>query len=150
MPKRCTWIVLADAARARTYSVIGGARKVTEVEGGSFDNATLHSHTRHVGSDRPGRTVDSAGSARHAEEPRVDAHREEKAQFAHFLVKRLEDRHREFDALVIVAPPQILGEMRKAIGPQTAKRLVGEVDKDLTKIPLSELPARLAALVPHL
>jgi len=119
------------------------------VEGGSFDNAALHSHARHVGRDRPGRTVDSVGASRHAEEPRDDLHREEKARFARFIASRLEDRHREFDALVVVAPPQILGEMRKAIGPQATRRLVSEVDKDLTKVPLSELPARLAALVPR-
>lgn len=147
MQPRCTWIVVVDGARARTYSVIGAAKKATEVEGGSFDNAALHTHARDTGTDRPGRTVDSAGLARHAEEPRTDTHRREKAQFAAFVAKRLEDRHEEFDALVLVAPPQVLGELRKHVGQQTAKRLVDEIDKDLTKVPPSELPARLASLV---
>ncbi len=147
--KRCTWIVVADAARARAYSTIAGSRKATEVEGGSFDNAGLHAHARQTGTDRPGRTLDSTGSARHAEQPRVDPHRMEKVRFAQFIGEWLEEHHQQFDALVVVAPPQILGAMRKAYGAETAKRLASEVDKDLTKVPPSELQRRLVALVPH-
>ena len=144
MATKRTWIVVADAARARTYSTIRGSKAISEVQGGSFDNAALHSHARDSGADRPGRTVDSAGSARHAEEPRSDPHRKEKVSFVRLIAEQLEHRHQEFDNLVFIAPPQILGEMRKAIGAQTVKRLVKEVDKDLTKIPRAELPARLA------
>lgn len=149
MPTKRTWILVADAARARTYSTIRGSKNFGEVQGGSFDNTALHSHARDTGADRPGRTVDSSGSARHAEEPRSDPHRKEKISFVRLIAKQLEHRHQEFDCLVFVAPPQILGEMRKAIGAQTVKRLVKEVDKDFTKIPLAELPARLAAILPR-
>lgn len=146
MSRKITWVIVADAARVRSYAMSGSGGAWAEVEGGTFDNTALHGHSRDVGSDRPGRTVDSAGGRRHAQEARTDPHRQEKRKFAEALADRMEERCGEFDALILIAPPQIMGDLRKALGPQTAKRVVAEIAKDMTKLPLQDLQARLRTL----
>jgi protein required for attachment to host cells len=48
----------------------------------------------------------------------------------------LEDR---FRSLVIVAPPRTLGELRRSYHDELAKRVIGEVPKNLTNAPLHEI-----------
>lgn len=52
-----------------------------------------------------------------------------------------------FTRLVLVCAPHTLGELRAALGPHSAKLVVGEVDKDLAKLGDSELAGRLGALL---
>ena len=42
----------------------------------------------------------------------------------------------DFEALIIVAPPKTLGEMRKHYHKEVSQRLKGELDKDLTGHPI--------------
>ncbi len=68
------------------------------------------------------------------------------------------ERNGRFEELVLSAPPQVLGSVRKAIGKSVRDRIVGELDKDLTSHPVAEIEAhilkhwtiynRLAAVTP--
>lgn len=149
--KRCIWLVVADAGQARFFSTEGGNKgKLSELTGESFKNDDLHRHARDAGVDRPGRSIESVGGARHAEDPGVDLHQEEKDRFARRIAAHLEDRARQnrFDAVILIAPPRTLGALRPALGPETGKRLIREIDKDLTKLPLAALTAKLQAVIP--
>ena len=42
-------------------------------------------------------------------------------------------------ALVIVAPPRALADLRQALHADVKARLIGEIDKDLTKHPVWEI-----------
>jgi len=102
--------------------------------------------SREIASDRPGRTFDSAGQGRHAKEEPTDPHRYEKKRFAHSLAERLETavtRH-EVDRLVVVLPPQLLGDLRAAMSAVLEKAVAAEVHKDLTNLPPHELERYLA------
>ena len=46
-------------------------------------------------------------------------------------------------ALVIVAPPRTLAQLRHAFHVDVKKRIIAEVDKDLTKHPISEIEKHL-------
>ena len=48
-----------------------------------------------------------------------------------------------YDRLVIVAPPVALGDLRTAISDQVRALVVGEIARDLTKIPNSEVAEHL-------
>jgi protein required for attachment to host cells len=48
------------------------------------------------------------------------------------------NRH-EFESLIIVAPPNALGEMRKALPDRIRDLVVTEINKDLTHLPVAEL-----------
>ena len=100
--------------------------------------------TREQGTDTPGRTFSSASPRRSAYEE-TDFHRLEKDRFAKELAERLyKAAHRNaYKALIIAAPPQVLGEMRKALHKEVESRLVFEVAKELTNHPVDEIEKAL-------
>jgi protein required for attachment to host cells len=105
--------------------------------------------TREIGTDKPGRAFESADGSRHAMEPRVDWHRFEKSQFAKRMADILEKAatRQAFDRLVLVAPPQTLGDLRAALGRQARDRLSAELNKDLTQVGIHDLPPYLSAIM---
>jgi protein required for attachment to host cells len=90
---------------------------------------------RDLVSEKPGRTFDSKGHARHAIEPRVNAHEEMEKAFLAEVVKQLENAFdlKEFDDLVVIAPPRALGTLREILSRRGNIRVVLEIDKDLTR-----------------
>jgi protein required for attachment to host cells len=50
-----------------------------------------------------------------------------------------------FEHLVIVAPPQVLGEMRKQLHQEVATKVVAEIDKTLTNHSVFEIEKLLQA-----
>ena len=142
-----TMIVVADAGRAHVF--VNDSKEGTIEPVQAFENAAVHLRSREIGSDRPGRSVESVGSAHHAEEPRSDPHRLVKAAFAKQMADYVERGavEKQYDHLVLVAPPQMLGDLREVLGENAAAKVTREVAKDLTKIPAAELAARLRELV---
>jgi protein required for attachment to host cells len=51
----------------------------------------------------------------------------------------------EFESLIIVAPPKTLGELRKHYHKEVEKRLAGEIAKDLTGHPVTEIEKIISA-----
>jgi protein required for attachment to host cells len=101
--------------------------------------------TREQGSDQPGRTFASVGSRRSAMED-ADWHELEEQRFAHEIAAALQRivRERKVKALVVVAPPRTLAELRRAFHSEVKSRIVAEIDKDLTKQPIYEIEKHLA------
>jgi len=147
MPEKpkITWILVADGAKARLLAQTAAKAPPTPVSGDYLANAEARTPSRELGADRPGRVQESADSARHAMEPRVDWHRYAKEQFARQVADALETAalRKEFEALVLVAPPRALGDLRAAIGPHASALVAAEIAKDLTNIPDHELPEHL-------
>lgn len=142
-----TWIVVADGGRARFLVNEGPGRGLHE----ALPETPVASlpPTRDLGTDRPGRVFESADGSRHAMEPRVDWHRFEKRRFAR-SVARIIDRNAgegSFDRLVLVAPPKTLGDLRAVLGQASREAVHGEVAKDLTKVPVHDLPAHLETVL---
>jgi protein required for attachment to host cells len=99
--------------------------------------------TREQGTDRPGRLHGSDGVSR-SSVGETDWHQRAEQKFA---VRIADDLYRmghaqEFVALVVVAPPRMLGDLRAAMHPEVTQRIVAEIPKDLTGHPLPEI-ARL-------
>jgi len=102
--------------------------------------------TREQGTDRPGRSVASVGTARSAVEE-VDWHHIAKERFAGEIAEALY-RHAHdngFDKLVVIAPAKILGSLRKAFHAEVNDRIVGEISKELTSHPIPEIEKLIAA-----
>src|SRR3546814_1718694 len=59
----------------------------------------------------------------------------EQARFAALTAELLKKRalKKEYDKLIVVAPPRTLGELRKHYHKEVEERLVGEISKDLTR-----------------
>lgn len=91
--------------------------------------------------DAPGRTFDSSGGAGRSAYQEVDFHQLEEDRFAAETAELLRMRalRNDFESLIIVAPPKTLGELRKHYHKEVEKRLAGEIAKDLTGHPVTEI-----------
>jgi protein required for attachment to host cells len=140
-----TWIIIADAARAKIWTQEKTGAPLTALEGGDFRNPNSAHHTRDLGSDRPGRSVESVGGARHAIQSKHDPRRSAAAGFASNVADFVEQKavEKSYERLVIVAPPHTLNDFRHALGKHASALLVAEIHKDLTKTPTRELPPHL-------
>jgi protein required for attachment to host cells len=96
--------------------------------------------TSQQGSDRPGRTHSSVGTARSAMQE-TNWHKLEKHRFAKDIADALYSAAHSgrYDKLVIAAPPMIMGDLRKAMHKEVSDKIVAEVSKDLTNMPAHEI-----------
>jgi protein required for attachment to host cells len=97
------------------------------------------------GSDQPGRVFTVSGTPRRSSMETPDWHDIEEHRFARYVAAALEDavRTRDVKALVIAAPPRTLGELRRAFHDDVKRRIIAEIDKDLTKEPIDEIERHL-------
>lgn len=125
------WVVVANSSFAEVLAINGNGRDIQRVHHLEFPQGRERSGD--ILTDRPGRSYDSMGVGRHALGSKVDPHTQEQFQFAHQLVNLLHKAKSEnnFSDLVIIAPPQFLGELRK-IYPDTLKKCISrEIIKNL-------------------
>lgn len=132
------WVLVADGEKALflknegdpVYPDLQVVREMHE------DNPPTHEQ----GTDRPGRFGDDGSQNKSAVED-TDWHRIGKERFADEIAERLYDlAHRgRFEQIVLVAPPVVLGEMRKVLHKEVAERVAAEVAKTLTNHPIWEI-----------
>src|SRR5436305_1123553 len=108
-----TWILVADASRARIFETAGANQELCEVE--ALVHPESRKKTSELVNDRPGRV--SRGQARSSMEAHTSPHAVEADRFAHLLAKVLDRgvERREYSSVVIVAPPHFMGLLRSAI-----------------------------------
>jgi len=142
-----TWILVADGGRARILEALGKGHGLHEVLGSETRTDNPPSHE--LGRAPPGRVYESVGHARHAVEPRQDPHRALETLFAGQLATMLAKyaATNAFDRLVIVAPPAMLGDLRKLMHSEVRAKIVGEIDMDLSKVPNGEISAHIEDVV---
>ena len=142
--KHGVWVIVADGEKAlflknegdATYPNLNVVRELHEENPPS----------REQGTDQPGRMSDGPSSHRSAVEE-VDWHRIAKERFADEISERLyKMAHRgDFEEIVLIAPPLVLGEMRKKLHKEVESKVLGEVAKTLTGHPVYEIEKILMA-----
>ena len=132
------WVVVADGEKALFLfnegdEVYPNLKVFREME---HENPP----SREQGTDKAGRLSDAGSSHRSAVE-NTDWHKIEKERFAREISDRLyKFAHQgRFQSLVLVAPPHVLGDLRKELHQEVARRIVAEVPKDLTKHPVDQI-----------
>src|SRR3954469_364542 len=110
-----TWILVADGGGARILEALGKGHGLHAISGSESRAENAPSHE--LGRERPGRVHESVGTTRHAIEPRRDPHKALETLFADQLATMLGKyaAARAFDRLVILAPPAMLVDLRKAM-----------------------------------
>jgi len=105
-----------------------------------------NSATHEQGADRPGRAMESVGAGR-SSVSQTDWHDLEEHRFAREVAASLERvvREKKIEALIVVAPPRTLADLRAAFHADVKQKIIAEVDKDLTKHPVYEIEKLLAA-----
>lgn len=139
-----TWIIAADAGRARVLQVTDLDQRLTEIDDllnpeGRLQDREMVSDAlgRWSGPDRPGGNSmeGDVGPGEHVAE-----------MFAKRIAEYLEkarNQHR-YDRLHVVAPPKFLGALRKAFGKEVKKLVAEEIPKDLSWISARDLEAYFA------
>ena len=140
-----TWIVIADGARARVMQNAGPGKGIGAVQGMVFEGD--HASRVEIMADRPGRTFDSVGNARHAMEQSSDPHDELKAQFLKSIANTLQHHIDDYNRLILVAPPQALGLLRKSLPAAVTRKVTAELGKDLTHVTNADLAQHLKTVL---
>jgi protein required for attachment to host cells len=104
--------------------------------------------THEQGSERPGRVSKAFDSGQRSAVEPVDWHDIEEHRFARKVATALEQvvRTRKVPALVVVAPPKTLADLRNAFHPDVKSRVIAEIHKDLTKHPVGEIEKHLTGV----
>ena len=138
-------IVVADQAEAIFYDTPSLGTRPEEVA--RISDPAAHLHDRDFESDRPGRSYESVGGARHAIERENDPRHREAIRFAKRIARRLDDARRrdEYEELIVVAGPPFLGLVRAELSRPTRQRVVHEIRKDLVHSPVEALREHLPA-----
>ncbi len=146
-----TWILVADGKQAQMYahekvehvmaltgnatrgpSKVVAIREPVPVEGAKWK--AEHVKQYQIGRNATGMVFGSSGSARHMSEPHIDARDEVKIHFARMLAEQLNalQSKKSFARLVLIAPPKMLGEIKKHLSKPTLQSVIAELPKELT------------------
>lgn len=125
---RKTWVVVADRSRARIFTVATPKGPLTEFE--DLVHPEARAHERDLTSDRPGRSSDN-----HVLGTAHGTHDQQAHAFAREIAERLEHGRvgAQFEQLVVVAAPDLLGMLRKAMNSHVTKMVVREMHKNVTQ-----------------
>ncbi len=93
-----------------------------------------------IKSDAPGTVQQSAGYGRSTYEE-TDFHQLDEDRWAKDAADELKKRalRNDFDALAIIAPPKVLGVLRKEIHKEVERRIVLTLNKEMTDRPIRDI-----------
>jgi protein required for attachment to host cells len=142
--KNGIWVMVADGEKALFLRNAGDNKfpNLEVVQEMKQENPP----TREQGTDSPGRNNDGPSVHRSAVED-TDWHRLGKERFADEIASRLYKLAHagEFDDIVLVAPPLVLGAMRKKLHKEVQDKVTAEIPKTLTNHALYEIETLLQA-----
>ncbi len=133
-------IVVADERQASFYDAVTPKSPMTER--GSLHNERGGKRDIELETDRPGRRFGGVGHGNggveghhHGVTGEKSTVQHELTLFAKEVAQRIEtDRARnEFDRLVLVAGPKMLGLLRQSLSSPTQSMLAGEISKDILR-----------------
>ena len=138
-----TWIVLADAASARMYEPQANGRDWTLIA--ELEHPEGRARDSELGRDKPGRVQQSAGG-RSAMEPPTPRKKVEMEKFARRIAQALDDAltRKQYDRVVLAAPPAFVGLLRATLTDRVAKRISTTLEKDYLHLEPPELRERLS------
>lgn len=143
IPQGC-WVLVADSEKALFLRNDGDAQdlnlNVVRLE--RQDNPS----DREQSANRPGRMQDTGVRQRSALDD-TDWHELAKDRFADDLADTLYRcaQRQDFDRIVLVAAPGVLGQMRDKLHKEVTDRVLAEVPKTFTNHPLDQVERRLQA-----
>lgn len=147
-----TWIVAANASRARFFAEPAPTEKLQEIEDMVNDASrlrTAESETDRMGPTSAGKSMHNTGGAlpnktyQPAQTPAQRATEIFAKDVAQYLLKgHQEGRYRE---LALVASPQFLGVLRQQLDPQIEQLVSVEINKDYTGLSPEQLHERIQA-----
>ena len=143
-----TWVVIADAARARVFERSGPSGSLAEIV--DLTHPASRSKGSELGRDRPGHVeVRRQGPGNASFDPHTDPQAREHDRFAREVAQVLDEAigQGRCKRLVLVASDPFLGRVRGHLGPQTLAAVRQTVAHDYCLLGVRELQARLNTLL---
>jgi len=150
-----TWVVVADAARARIFRVEGmdverglarrpvPASSTVLVEIKDILHPESRSHEIELASDAPGMSSVANMQSKFGMDEKVSPKEEEGVRFAKEVADFLKMQGANYDQLYLIAPPHFLGLIRPNLDKAIISKLVMEIDKDLSRHSAEDILAHL-------
>ncbi len=141
--KTGTMVMVADGSRFLLLRNDGDALhpELRVIEHRSFENPA----NRELLSDAPGVSFSAISPGRDTFD-KTDPHQENENRFAADAAKALAAAAQSMDGeLIVAAPPDTLGVMRRHYDRKIKARLLAEIDKDFTKHPVGEITRLILA-----
>jgi protein required for attachment to host cells len=137
-----TWILVAHGTAGKILQI--GKNVEDIIIKNEFSHPNTAKKNLEINSDRPGRTFQRTSPVRHAMSSNEEPKDHERRIFAKEMANFLAQAHAEnlFNNLILVASPNLLGDLRKALPAPVLKTVSHELDKDFMSQNLS--PAQLA------
>ena len=106
----------------------------------AHDERNEASFNRQLATDAPGVSFQSAGSG-HSTYEETDFKQQEEDRWAKDAADELRKRalDNDFDALAIIAPPKVLGVLRKQLHKEVERRIVLTLNKEMTDRPIPDI-----------
>ncbi|MES2900482.1 MAG: host attachment protein [Pseudomonadota bacterium] len=147
-----TWIVTANAGRARIFSLAQGAARPDEIEDMVNSPARMRDselETDRFGPTSAGKSIHNTGGAtpNKTYEPPQTPVEHATELFARGIADYLLQAQRDsrFDKLILSASPQFLGMLRALLNPQLHPLIVSELNKDYTQLDPTRLMEQIAS-----
>jgi protein required for attachment to host cells len=139
-----TWVLIGDGQRA-LFLINEGDEELLNLRRLSVEERE-NPPAREQGTDAPGRAFSSVGARRSSVE-NTDWHQLEEERFAVAMAEQINKAAHAgaFDHIVIVAPPKILGDLRREFSKTTEAKILAELNKDLTHHQIDEIEKILLA-----
>jgi protein required for attachment to host cells len=134
MRGKVTWLVVADGQRATVYHNSGPGKGLEIIPGMGGHQEVPPS--REIMSDAPGRNRGAGASGAAPMDAGTNPHELEERRFTESLAEEVNRAalDKQFDRLILAAPPRTLGILRKSLSSHATDRVIAEFDKDLTKV----------------
>jgi len=139
-----TWVVVADAARARVFDVDGKTKAIAEVM--DLSHPASLQHASEMASDAPGMSSVKGMPSKFGMEEIVSPKEEEAIRFAKQVAEALQHGLADYEHLYLIAAPHFLGLLRKDLDKAVQAKVVKEIDKDLTKHTVEDIRAHVPEL----
>jgi protein required for attachment to host cells len=143
MRGKVTWVVVADGQRATVYHNDGPGKGLEIIAGMGGHQEVPRSNE--IISDAQGRMKGFGAGGAAPMTSRTDPHELEEQRFTESLASDVNRAalEKQFDRLILAAPPRTLGILRKSLSSHATERVIAELDKDLTKASRDDLAAQV-------
>lgn len=141
-----TWFLIADGRRAR---VLVEPRRGARLEERGDLNMEIDAEEVYEPHNGAPRSFDRVGAGRHAMNKDRNLNDREERNFLRRVAKRVSEANaqKQFQHLVIAAPPRALGDLRTLLSDAAQTRIRAETAKDLLDEPEPRLRERLGELL---
>ena len=139
------WIMVIDHGKAQVFY-----KTASDLELVADAQPDVEERGLDLGNKEVGRNFVPFGHGnRHITDPREGQKKHEEIFFARNLSGWVDEalKRDAFDQLVLVAAPRMLGDMRAQLSDHVRARIIGEIAKDLTNMPLSDIKRTLSNVV---